>query len=221
MPPTIPDEIPKLFASGTTVKFHRSFDDYLASAGWTYVFYANGGSTPTKLAVPATINPDGQSFDIVIPANVSALTTPSIASLPAGRYTCAERVTNTTLDPPETDDPRDDDIQVIVEADVSVASAGAFISQIELELAQVNALIAQRLAADVQSYQITSGAGGGRAIVKTPLEQLYQIRGRLKASLFQLKHPGQFGSPVHIAFTNEPEDPTYPPTWVDVTGLDR
>jgi hypothetical protein len=120
----------------------------------------------------------------------------------------------------EVDDPRDDDIQVTVEADVSVASAGAFISQIENELNAINAVIAQRLAADVQSYQITSGAGGGRAIVKTPLEQLYQIR-RLKASLFQLKHPGQLGSPAYIAFTNEPEDPTYPPTWVDVTGLDR
>jgi hypothetical protein len=217
MPLTIPDEVPKLFASGTTVKFHRSFDDYLASAGWTYIFHANGPTT--RLDVPATINPDGQSFDIVIPANVSALTTPSFASLPPGRYTCAERVTNSTTG--EVDDPRDDDIQVTVEADVSVASAGAFISQIENELNAINAVIAQRLAADVQSYQITSGAGGGRAIVKTPLEQLYQIRGRLKASLFQLKHPGQLGSTVHIAFTNEPEDPTYPPTWVDVTGLDR
>jgi hypothetical protein len=219
MPPYIPDEVPRLFAAGTTVKFHRSFDDYLASAGWTYVFHMNGGSPPTKLDVPATINPDLQSFDIVIPANVSALTNPSVASLPPGRYTCAERVTNSGLG--EVDDPRDDELEINVEADVSTAPAGYYISRIENELAAVNATILERLSSDLQSYQVTSGAGGGRALVKTPLKDLYQIQGRLRASLWQLKHPGQLGSPVYIAMTNEPEDPTYPPTWVDVTGLDR
>jgi hypothetical protein len=225
MPPTIPDEIPKLFASGTTVKFHRSFDDYLASDGWSYVFYMNGGdlkATPpklTKLTVPATINPDGQSFDIVIPANVSALTDPSFASLPKGFYTCAEEVTNSGTG--EIDDPRDDEIKIQVEGSVASSTAGDYIGQLEKELAAVDALILQRYGADVQSYQITSGAGGGRAIVKTPLEQLLQIQGRLRARIWRQRHPGQLGARVVVAFTNEPEDPTYPPTWVDVTGLDR
>jgi hypothetical protein len=227
MPADIPDEVPRLFASGTTVKFHRTFDDYLASDGWTYVFYMNGGdltTTPpqlTKLTVPATINPDGQSFDIVIPANVSAITVPTFSALPKGFYTCAERVTNATLDPPEVDDPRDDEIQVEVEKSVAASAAGDYISQLEKELAAVNAVILERISADLQSYQVTSGSGGGRAVVKTPIEQLKKLQGNLRNRLWRAKHPGQLGAQVLIAFTNEPEEPTFPPTWVDVTGLDR
>jgi hypothetical protein len=221
MPPIIPDDVPKLIDAGTTVRFHRSFGDFQASDGWAYTFYANGGSPPTKLAVPATTNADGQSFDIVIPADVTALTSPAVASLPAGRYTCSERVTNATLTPPEKHDPRGDDIQVKVEADVSTAAAGAFLSQMEQELAAINAVIAGRITADLQSYQITSGGGGGRSLVKIPITELYKIRGQLKNAVWRLGHPGELGPRVVIAFTNEAEEPTYPPTWVDVTGLDR
>jgi len=66
------------------------------------------------------------------------------------------------------------------------------------------------------SYQIA-----GRAVVKIPAKDLLWFRGHYRSKLFQLQNPGRLGSTVDIAFTNEPEKPTYPPTWVDVTGLDR
>ncbi len=212
MPPIIPDEVPERIAAGTTVKFHRSFDDFPASDGWTYAFHMNGVGTVIHL--PATINPDGQSFDVVLPANVSSISTPSVASLPAGRYTCAERLTNTGSG--EVVDPSLDQIIVNVEADVSTATAGAFVSDVERDLAAVNALIANRLQSDLQSYQIA-----GRTVAKLDFHELRKLRGELKFKLWQLQHPGQLGPPVVIAFTNEPEQPTFPPTWVDVTGVDR
>jgi hypothetical protein len=212
MPAVIPDEVPVRFAAGTTVKFHRSFDDFLASEGWTYKFHANGPTT--RLDVAATTNADGQSFDIVIPADVSSLTTPTIASLPAGRYQWAERLTNTNTH--EVVDPNLDSLQLVVEADVSTASAGAFISHIERSLPIIEAAIEGRLTADIETYTLA-----GRMVSKIPIKELLVLRGHYRAKLFQLKNPGRLGSPVVVAFTNEPEQPTFPPTWVDVTGLDR
>jgi hypothetical protein len=212
MPPIIPDDVPGRIAAGTTVKFHRSFDDYLVADGWTYKFHANGPTT--RLDVPATANEDGESFDVVIPADVSSLTTPSLASLPAGRYQCAERLTNTNTH--EVVDPNLDSLVLVVEADVSTAAAGAFISHVERMLVVIEAALEGRLTDDIVSYQIA-----GRAVVKIQPKELLWFRGHYKAKLFQLKNPGRLGAPVVVAFTNEPESPTYPPTWVDVTGLDR
>lgn len=204
MPPIIPDEVPTSFSAGTTVKFHRSFDDYLASDGWAYTFYANGATAIFNQT--ATVNPDGQSFDIVIPASKTAV--------PAGRYQCAERLVNSNTQ--EVVDPSGDMLQLNIEANVSTASAGTFISHIERMLTIIEAALEGRLTADLVSYQIA-----GRAVVKIAPKELLWFRGFYKSKLFQLKNPGRFGSPVVIAFTNEPEEPTFPPTWVDVTGLDR
>jgi hypothetical protein len=205
MPPIIPDEVPSRFAAGTTVKFHRSFDDYLASAGWTYTFYANGATAIFN--VPATTNPDGESFDIVIPAATTA-------SIAAGRYQCAERLSNSGTG--EVADPNDDTIEILIEASVATASAGAFISHVERMLVVIEAALEGRLSDDLMSYQIA-----GRAVVKIPARDLLWFRGHYRSKLYQLQNPGRLGSQVVIAFTNEPERPTYPPTWVDVTGLDR
>ncbi len=203
MAPLIPDEIPSRFASGTTVKFHRSFGDYLASDGWTYTFYANGASAIFNQA--ATTNPDGQSFDIVIPA--------SKTQVPAGRYQCAERLVNTLTS--EVVDPNDDTIEILIEADVATASAGAFISHIERTLAVIEAAIEERLSADLESYQIA-----GRQVTKIAAKELLWFRGHYRSKLFQLQNPGRLGSTAKVAFTIE-DDPGVRPTWVDVTGLDR
>ena len=204
MPPIIPDEVPTRFAAGTTVKFHRSFDDYLASDGWAYTFYANGATAVFNQA--ATTNPDGQSFDIVIPATKT--------NVAAGRYQCSERLVNSGTS--EVVDPSTDMLQLVIESDVATAAAGAYISHVERMLTVIEAALEGRLTDDIVSYQIA-----GRAVVKIQPKELLWFRGHYKSKLFQLKNPGRLGSPAVVAFTNEPEGPTYPPTWVDVTGLDR
>lgn len=203
MPPVIPDVVPKLFAAGTTVKFHRSFGDYPASDGWTYIFFAVGATQ--NFQQPATINPDGQSFDIVISATTS--------NVPAGRYTCGERLTNTITS--EVVDPNDDQIILNVEQNIATAAAGAYISHIERALPIIEAAIEGRLTADIENYNI-----GGRAVSKISIAELRKTRGQYRAALHRLKNPGRLTEPVYVAFTLEPENPSYPPTWVDVTGLD-
>jgi hypothetical protein len=204
MPPLIPDRVPTRIVAGTTVKFHRGFDEHPASDGWAYTFYANGASNVFQIA--ATINPDGDSYDIVIPVSLTA-------SIAPGRYQCAEVLVNAGTG--ETIHPSKDMLELLVEANVATASAGAFISHIERTLAIIEAAIEGRMTADLETYQIA-----GRSISKIPIKELFWFRGHYRSKLFQLQNPGRLGSPVLIAFTSEFEDPGWPPTWVDVTGLD-
>jgi hypothetical protein len=204
MPAIIPDDVPTVIVAGTTVKYHRSFDDYPASEGWGYVFYANGAANIFKIA--ATVNPDSNSFDIVIPASLTAPIAP-------GRYQCAERLTNTNTS--EIVDPNDDDIQLLVEANIASASAGAFVSHIERMLVIIEAALEGRLTADLETYQIA-----GRSISKIPAKELLWFRGHYRSKLYQLQNPGRLGTQVAIAFTIEDDASNWPPTWVDVTGLD-
>lgn len=205
MAPIIPDEVPTIIVAGTTVKFHRSFADYSAADGWVYTFYANGASNIFNQA--ASTNPDGTSFDIVIPASKTASVAP-------GRYTVAERLSNSITS--EEVHPTRDLGQMLIEANVATAAAGAFISHVERTLAVLEAAIEGRLTDDILSYQIA-----GRSVVKIAPKELLWFRGHYAAKLWQLQNPGRLGSPVYIAFTNEPEESgTYPPTWVDVTGLE-
>lgn len=205
MPPLIPNEVPKTIVAGTTVKWHRSFEDFPASQGWSYVFYANGAAN--KFQIAATTNPDGNSFDIVIPASLTA-------SIAAGRYQCAEVLTSTD-DPPQVVHPQKDMMELLVEANVATASAGAFVSHIERALPIIEAAIEGRLTADIENYQIQ-----GRSISKIPIVELIRYRGMYKSKLYQLQNPGRLGPSVEIAFTGERDDRNWPDTWVDVTGLD-
>jgi hypothetical protein len=203
MPPIIPDEVPTIMVAGTTVKFHRSFDDFQASDGWGYTFYANGAANIFNKA--ASINPDGNSFDIVLDASLTA-------SIAPGRYTVAERLSNSITS--EVVHPTRDLQQLLIEGNVATASAGAYISHIERTLAVIEAAIEGQLTTGMLSYQIA-----GRSVVKIQPKELLQFRGYYKSKLWRLQNPGQLGAPVLITFSNEAEDPTFPPTWVDVTGV--
>lgn len=199
----IPDEVPTIIVAGTTVKFHRSFDDFQASDGWGYTFYANGAANVFNKA--ATTNPDGKSFDIVLDASLTA-------NIAAGRYTVAERLLNSGTS--EVVHPTRDLQQLLVEGNVATAAAGAYISHVERTLAIIEAALESKLTGDMLSYQIA-----GRSVVKIPPKELFQFRGYYKAKLWKMQNPGKLGAPVLITFNNEPEDPTFPPTWVDVTGI--
>jgi hypothetical protein len=200
MPQLIPDEVPTIIVAGTTVKFHRSFDDFQASDGWAYTFYANGALNVFNKA--ATTNPDGNSFDIVLDASLTA-------SVAAGRYTVDEVLIKGS----EEFHPTRDLQQLLIEGNVRTASAGAYISHIERTLAIIEAAIENKLTGDMLSYQIA-----GRSVVKIQPKELFQFRGYYRAKLWRMQNPGRLGAPVLVTFQNEPEDPVFPPTWVDVTG---
>lgn len=203
MPPIIPDVVPDHFPAGTTVKFTRSLNDFLPSDGWAYAIYLNG--LTQKFNKAATVL--GNTFQIVfLPADTAALN--------PGPFRYAERLTNSGTG--EVYDITGDELVINIEPNVASATAGAFNTWEERTLAVVEAAISGRLTSDIQAYQIA-----GRSVSKIPIAELRTIRGELKASIWRQNNPGQLGVPYRVAFALENESPDYPPTWQDVTGLDR
>src|SRR5262249_44312146 len=109
-----------------------------------------------------------------------------------------------------------DELVINIEPNVATAAAGAFNTWEEQTLAVVEAAIAGRLTSDIQAYQIA-----GRSVSKIPIEDLRRIRGELKAAIWRIKNPGRLGESYKVSFPLENEEQEYPPTWQDVTGLER
>jgi hypothetical protein len=83
MAPLTPYSVPRNFPAGTTVRYNRSFDDFLPSDSWTYTIYLNGLTAKFNKAAAST---DGTAFSIeFVPADTAAL--------PPGPYRYAERLT--------------------------------------------------------------------------------------------------------------------------------
>lgn len=209
MPPIIADVVPDHFPAGTTVKFTRNIDGFQPSEGWSYTIYLNG--LTQKFSKAASVLNDIFQIEF-IPTDT--------ASLVPGPYRYAERLVNdgsvdATLTG-ETYDITGDQLVINIGANVGSAAAGAFNTHEERMLVIVEAAIAGRLTADIQTYQIA-----GRSVSKIPITELRQIRGELRAAIWRQNNPGQLGVPYRVAFELEPESPDYPPTWQDVTGLAR
>jgi hypothetical protein len=109
-----------------------------------------------------------------------------------------------------------DELVINIEPNVSVAAAGAFNSWEERTLAVIEAVLSGRLTADIQSYQIA-----GRSVTKIPITELLAMRGNLRAVIWRQTNPGKLGVPYKVQFPLEADGHEYPPTWQDVTGLDR
>jgi hypothetical protein len=203
VPPIIPDVVPDHFPAGTTVRFTRSLDDFAPSDGWGYVIYLNGLTQKFNKAATVLSNIFQIEF---LPADT--------ASLNPGPFRYAERLTNSGTG--EIYDITGDELVINIEPNVASAAAGAFNTWEERTLAVVEAAIAGRLTSDIQAYQIA-----GRSVSKIPIQQLRVIRGELRAAIWRQNNPGQLGVPHRVEFALEPEAADYPPTWQDITGLDR
>lgn len=204
MPPIIPTTVPKHFPAGTTVKFSRTLDDYLPSDGWTYAIFLNG--LTQKFNKAATVDDEGV-FQIQFDPS-------DTASLIPGPFRYAERLTNSGTG--EVYDLHGDELVIVIEPNVASAAAGVFNTWEERTLAVVEAAISGRLTADLQAYQIA-----GRSVSKIPIQELRTIRGELRAAVWRQNNPGKLGIPFKVHFPPEQENEGLPPTWVDVTGLDR
>jgi hypothetical protein len=195
--------VPDHFPGWTTVKFTRSFGDFQPSDGWAYTIYLNGLTQKFNKAATVLDN----AFQIVfVPSDT--------ASLNPGPFRYAERLTNS--DTGEVYDIRGDELVINIEPNVASAAAGTFNTFEERTLVVVEAAINGRLTSDIQAYQIA-----GRSVSKIPIAELRQIRGELKAAIWRQNNPGQLGVPHRVEFTIEPDLAEFPPTWQDVTGLDR
>jgi hypothetical protein len=210
VPPIIPDLVPDHFPAGTTVKFTRTLDDFLPSDGWSYTIYLNG--LTQKFSKAATILATNVFQIEFVPADTAALV--------PGPYRYAERLVNdgsvdSTL-AGETYDITGDELVIVIEPNVASAAAGAFNTWEEQALVVVEAALSGRLTSGIQAYQIA-----GRSVSKMTVTELRETRGLLRAAIWRQQHPGQLGVPYRVTFPLEEESPDYPPTWQDVTGLER
>lgn len=290
MPPLVPDDVPKHFAQGTTVKFTRDIPDFPPSDGWSYTIYLNGLTmkynkaaavqdpatflieiSPTdsatiapgpyryseRLTNPGTqfvltgVEIDGQgnatySFssysnldpyvgmpvtiagfvnggnNVASAANISALT----GSRDGGTFTIAnagavnEEHAATASGQQQVYDITGDELVLIVEPSAASSAAGAFQSFEEKELAWVEAAITARnsgtYSPDIDAYHIA-----GRSVSKMSITELMRLRGMLRSVVWRMQHPGKLSIPRRVAFNVEEEFTNLPPTWQDVTGLDR
>lgn len=122
----------------------------------------------------------------------------------------------TATAPAETYDLTGDQLVINIGPNAGSSPAGTFNTWEERTLVVVEAAISGRLTADIQAYQIA-----GRSVSKIPIEELRTIRGELKAAIWRQNNPGQLGVPYKVAFTPDEEIAEFPPTWQDVTGLQR
>ena len=202
MPPIIPDYVPRAFVGGTTVKFTRQLADFPPGAGWTYTIYFNGASNTFNKA--AVTQADGSFLVTIDPSDT--------ANLPPGAYRYAERVTNGS----DVYDLVGDELVVQIEPNLATAPAGAFLTHAEKTLGIIELALSGRLTADLESYQIA-----GRAVTKIPIKELRELRGWYAAEVARAQNPGTLGTPTFQVQFDVEQEREYPPTWVDVTGLER
>jgi hypothetical protein len=199
--PDIPDYIPQTFSAGQTVKFTRAFQEYPSADGWTYTIYFVGATA--KFQKTATLDPAGNFLITLLPTDTEVA---------AGAYEYLGRVTSqdssTKYDP--------DRGYVHVQFDLATADAGYNLTQAQKELAALDTIILKRMTGDVPDRYMV----GARDVSKVPLEKLKKIRGMVASVVARQINPGTLGtSPVEIAFSLEGNSADFPPTWVDVVGL--
>jgi hypothetical protein len=144
-----------------------------------------------------------------------------ITALGAGTFTAVnpsavnETAAAMATVPAEVFDIRGDELVINVEPDAASSPAGIYQTFEEKTLAVIEAALSGNLSGGMQSYQIA-----GRAVSKYNLDELAQLRGRFRAAVWRQHNPGRLGQAYDVEFTAR-EETQYPPTWVDVTGLDR
>jgi hypothetical protein len=171
--------MPATITAGATVKYTAQVPDYPASSGWVFDLYLAGASITD--AVRATTSANGRDYDVVLPA----ATTQRLIS---GAYTYEERVSKAG------------EVYVVgaatiaVKANIAAAKAGDMQTWEERTLVVVEAVLAGRITADVQAYQIS-----GRAVTKIPVMELRAMRAELVAAVRQQKRGSRIGE-VRVSF---------------------
>lgn len=180
---TIPTTEPSRVVSGDSWEWDRTLADFPPSGGWK-LSYALRGPVDVDLsygsAAGDSVNANGETYEVRVASTVTA-------ALTAGTYRLVGRVTD------DTDTFVVYDSALYVEANPADPVNEA--TQAEQDLAVVEAAIAGRLSADRQSYQIN-----GRAIEHIAIQELYQIRNRLRAEVWRERNPGKLSPGVEVTF---------------------
>jgi hypothetical protein len=128
---------------------------------------------------------DAAGWTITIPAALTSVT--------AGTYAWTAILTGGGTLAGRRETPANGRVTVI--ADPDSLGAGDGLAFAETNLAVVEAAMAGRLSADLQSYSI-----GGRSVTMIPYLELYNIRKALREEVYRLRNPGKPLPGLHIAF---------------------
>jgi len=164
--------MPAQYVAGNSLTYTVTLPDYPASQ-YTLTLWLAGGSTPTKLSKAASAS--GDSFVV----HLSGGDTEG-GLLPAGVYVWVHRLTKSGV---AVDVERG---TVNVLPNIAVAGASAFQSDIERQLAIVEAACEGRLTEGMESFIIH-----GRSVTLIPMSQLWKIRGQLRAQLKRIRNGGE------------------------------
>ncbi len=201
----IPNAEPRELIAGDTWVWNRRFEDFPSGGAtpWTLTYYIRGASI---LNVVAGADPDGLTFNIVVPATGTG----STAAIVPGSYVWVAKVSNSATG--EVYTVAQGDFQIL--ANYATASAGQLQPNAEIMLAAVEAEIAARLGLSASSNggpasSATSPGSahnemrvGDRQLAKIPLggpEGLYTLRARYKNEIAMLENGGML-PPIAAVF---------------------
>jgi hypothetical protein len=202
MPPIIPNSVPSKFAAGTTVKFARILDDFPASQGWAYTIYFNGA---LNVQQSRSRSADGSFLVTLDSADTS--------SIAPGIYRFAERVANAGTGE-----------QYDLDGENLTSRSSRILRRLRLALSSPSRKrisrsskrrSLDRLTADLESYQIA-----GRQITKIPIEELQQFADAYSRRSRARSIPERSELQLSKFSSMSSRRSTFPPTWVDVTGLE-
>jgi hypothetical protein len=176
---TIPTGVPRDLTAGVTWQWTEYLSDYRPADGWA-LSYVLVGSTFLELAEGAEITAAETHWTVKVPAAMSR-------ELQAGRYRVAAYVAK--------DGDRFEVLRGVVALQPNLATLEDGRSKAERELELVDAAIAKRLPADLESYAIN-----GRQLNHIPIAELYRIRGLLRSQVWRDRNPGRLGPTVRIRF---------------------
>ncbi len=186
MAPQVPTSPPSQVRAGETWQWDDEYADYPRSEGWVLTYELRGIDAISILASMMVAN--GEGWRVTVPATTSPAYAPDsyefIAVL-TGTGTYAGVVRQVAL-------PR---LQIL--PNLIQAGRGDRVSQVQTDLAAVNAAISARIKGDQpENYMVD-----GTQVSRVPLQDLYAIRVRLSQELAQLRAPNQFGRRIQHRFT--------------------
>ncbi|NUO63465.1 MAG: hypothetical protein HOQ34_07840 [Gemmatimonadaceae bacterium] len=173
MAPSIPTTEPDTIVAGDTWQWDRAVADYAPADGWSLSYDVAG---PQAFSITgADVTTVGSSFRV---------TYKSSSALPEGTYQWFARVTSATQGRRTVDRGT---FTILADTPAQLHA--------EKMLAAIEAVIENRIPADVESYTI-----GGRSIVKMSSEELRRWRGYYAAEVRRARSGGQVFSPVRVSF---------------------
>lgn len=177
LPPIVPTSEPEVARAGDTWKWTKSFADYPVSEGWALSYSIRGASVLVDADV--TIQANAADWSVSVAAAKTAVLLPgtyrwaAFVSKAGERYTADEGI-------------------LVVEANLSTAAAGDALSHAEKVLSIIEAAIAGRLTADLESYQLN-----GKAVVKIPILELKRLRKHYRSEIWRQRNGNKLG-PSHL-----------------------